>query len=210
MRFAEETDTWVIEDDYDSEFRYSAPPLQSLQGLDPAGKVIYVGTFSKTLFPSLRLGYVVLPESLVEPFTAIKGLADDFSPLIDQATLSLFLESGAFHTHVRRCRRAYSERQTLFLQEAKRLELPLRFEATDGGMNLTGYLPEGSDDEAWSGRCMDGGLDVPSLSSFSIGPCAPGLVFGFTAFDEASILNALHVLKSIFAAEGSGVDLPIP
>lgn len=209
VRFAEETDTWVIEDDYDSEFRYSAPPLQSLQGLDPAGKVIYVGTFSKTLFPSLRLGYVVLPESLVEPFTAIKGLADDFSPLIDQATLSLFLESGAFHTHVRRCRRAYSERQTLFLQEAKRLELPLRFEATDGGMNLTGYLPEGSDDEAWSGRCMDGGLDVPSLSSFSIGPCAPGLVFGFTAFDEASILNALHVLKSIFAAEGLGVDLPI-
>jgi len=203
VRFAEETDTWVIEDDYDSEFRYSAPPLQSLQGLDPAGKVIYVGTFSKTLFPSLRLGYVVLPESLVDRFAAIKALADDLSPLIDQATLSLFLESGAFRTHVRRCRRAYSERQTLFLQQVKRLGLPLRFEATDGGMNLTGYLPEGSDDQAWSERCREGGLDVPALSSFSIGPCSPGLVFGFTAFDPARITSALDVLQSIFAADAA-------
>jgi GntR family transcriptional regulator/MocR family aminotransferase len=99
------SETWIIEDDYDSDFRYSAPPLPSMQSLDSGNRVIYVGTFSKLLFPSLRLGYAVLPRSLVQPFHDLKSTADDHGSLIDQATLAAFLESGGFYSHVRRCRK---------------------------------------------------------------------------------------------------------
>jgi GntR family transcriptional regulator/MocR family aminotransferase len=130
---------WVVEDDYDSEFRYIAPPLPSLQSLDSGHRVIYVGTFSKLLFPALRLGYVVLPQSLVEPFTALKSTVEDHGPMIDQATLAAFLDSGAFYSHIRRCRRNYAERQRIFLECITKGDLPLEFRFRDGGMNLTGF-----------------------------------------------------------------------
>ena len=180
--YAARNKTWVIEDDYDAEFRYSAAPLPSLQSLDANGRVIYVGTFSKVLFPALRVGYVVVPAELFDRFRAAKHLIDDHGPLIDQATLAMFLESGAFHSHIRRCRRAYAERQELFLNMFRRSGLPLEFRNTDGGMNLTGWLPKGADDRAWSLRMRGGGLDIPSLSSYSLKARTPGLVFGFTAF----------------------------
>lgn len=189
---AARTKTWVIEDDYDSELRYGAPPLPSLQSLDRNGRVIYVGTFSKLLFPSLRLGYVVVPEPLLDRFQWIKHLIDDHLPLIDQATLSLFLESGAFYSHIRRCRRAYAERQSLLLNLARESGLPLEFKYADGGMNLTGFLPEGTDDKKWSAILRAAGFDVPSLSQYAFGKVQPGLVFGFTAFDTVTIRTAFE------------------
>lgn len=192
------TKTWVIEDDYDSELRYGAPPLPSLQSLDRSGRVTYVGTFSKLLFPSLRLGYVVLPEPLLDGFVRIKHLIDDHLPLIDQATLALFLESGAFYSHIRRCRRAYAERQSLFLKLFRKSDLPLKFKYTDGGMNLTGFLPVGTDDRKWSARLERAGFDVPSLSHYAVRKVDPGLVFGFTAFDPATIRTAFErMLKEL-------------
>lgn len=190
LDYAERNNTWVIEDDYDAEFRYNSAPLPSLQSLDTSGRVIYVGTFSKVLFPSLRLGYVVVPPGLFETFRKVKHLIDDHGPLIDQATLATFLESGAFHSHIRRCRKAYAERQTVFLDLFRSSKLPIQFHHTDGGMNLLGWLPPGADDNALSSRLRAGGLDVPSLSSFSLVPGAPGLVFGFTAFPPKRIKSA--------------------
>lgn len=180
--FAARNRSWIIEDDYDSELRYGAAPLPSLQSLDGSGRLIYTGTFSKVLFPSLRLGYVVVPDALLDRFIELKHLSDDHLPLLDQATLALFLESGAFYSHIRRCRREYAARHALFLDLFARTDLPLTFEHTDGGMNVVGYLAEGSDDAAWSRRLQDAGFDVPALSHYAIEPTRPGLVFGFTAF----------------------------
>lgn len=189
---AARTKTWVIEDDYDSELRYGARPLPSLQSLDRSGRVIYVGTFSKLLFPSLRLGYVVVPEPLLDRFQWIKHLIDDHLPLIDQAALALFLESGAFYSHIRRCRRAYAERQSLLLNLVRESDLPLEFKYTDGGMNLTGFLPAGTDDRKWAACLKGAGFDVPSLSQYAFRKVQPGLVFGFTAFDTATIRIAFE------------------
>lgn len=195
--FAGRTKAWVIEDDYDSELRYGAAPLPSLQSLDRSGRVIYVGTFSKLLFPSLRLGYVVVPEPLVEGFVELKHLLDDHLPLVDQATLALFLESGAFYTHIRRCRRAYAERQQLFLALCAKAGLPLEFPYADGGMNLAGLLPEGERDAAIAARLREAGLDVPPLSQYAIQAGRPGLVFGFTAFAPATIRKSFDTLTRL-------------
>jgi GntR family transcriptional regulator/MocR family aminotransferase len=191
------TRSWIIEDDYDSELRYSAPPLPSLQSLDPGGRVIYVGTFSKLLFPSLRLGYVVVPEALLDGFTALKHLIDDHLPLIDQATLAQFLESGAFYSHIRRCRRAYAERQERFLRLFRGSGLPLEFRHTDGGMNLTGFLPQHVDDARWSARLREAGFDVPPLSHYSYKAARPGLVFGFTAFTPELIASSFERMSPL-------------
>ena len=195
--YAGRNGAWVVEDDYDSELRYGAPPLPSLQSLDRSGRVIYVGTFSKLLFPSLRLGYVVLPEPLLDPLVELKHLIDDHLPLVDQATLALFLESGAFFSHIRRCRKAYAGRQALFLRLASDTEVPLEFPNTDGGMNLAGLLPEGEDDEAWSRRLAEAGFDVPALSRFALRPTRPGLVFGFAALPPAVLRSAFARLRRV-------------
>ena len=109
--FAARKKAWIVEDDYDSEFRYSRAPLPSLQGLDSSDRVIYVGSASKALFPSLRIGYAVLPQSLVEGFGRLRVAVDEHGPLIDQSTLAAFIESGAFYRHIRRSRREYALRQ---------------------------------------------------------------------------------------------------
>lgn len=203
--FAAQNRTWIIEDDYDSELRYGAAPLPSLQSLDTSGRLIYTGTFSKLLFPSLRLGYVVVPDALLDQFIELKHLSDDHLPLLDQATLALFLESGAFYSHIRRCRREYAERHALFLDLFARADLPLTFEPTDGGMNVVGYLPEGSDDAAWSEQLQQAGFDVPPLSRYAIEPVRPGLVFGFTAFPANTLRGEFQRMKPILEkAAGHG------
>ena len=189
--------TWIIEDDYDSELRYGAPPLPSLQSLDRGDRVIYVGTFSKLLFPSLRLGYVVVPQPLLERFVDLKHLIDDHLPLMDQATLALFLESGAFYSHIRRCRKAYAERQSVFIKLFRASDLPLTFEHSDGGMNLTGFLPDGVDDTGWSRRLADGGFDVPAISQYAVKHSRPGLVFGFTAFPPDTIRSSFERMQRL-------------
>lgn len=197
LDFAARNRTWIIEDDYDSELRYGAEPLPSLQSLDSSGRVIYTGTFSKVLFPSLRLGYVVMPDELLERFVELKHLNDDHLPLLDQATLALFLESGAFYSHIRRCRREYALRHALFLDLFANTDLPLTFDPTDGGMNVVGYLREGSDDAVWSSRLREAGFDVPALSSYAMEPSRPGLVFGFTAFSADTLRFEFQRMRPI-------------
>ena len=205
LRAARDAGSWIVEDDYDAEFRYTSSPQPSLQSLDENRRVIYIGSFSKTLFPALRLGYVVLPPPLVERFAALKSIADDYSPLIDQATLANFLESGAFYAHLRRCRKQYAERQSYFLEQVSRFSLPLRFPITGRGMNLAGMLPETANDRVCSDRLRLAGLDVPPLSRYAVGPTPPGLLFGLAAFDKRAIQRA--VARMAHSLQGKEADV---
>jgi GntR family transcriptional regulator/MocR family aminotransferase len=200
IEYASRNRSWIIEDDYDSELRYDAAPLPSLQSLDTSGRLIYTGTFSKLLFPSLRLGYVVVPDELVDRFIELKHLNDDHLPLVDQATLALFLESGAFYSHIRRCRREYASRQKLFLDLFAKSDLPLTFGHADGGMNVVGFLPDDIDDAAVSRRLRQDGFDVPALSHYAIRPTRPGLVFGFTAFDAETLRTEFKRMQPVLEA----------
>ncbi len=194
LKAAREAGAWIVEDDYDAEFRYTSTPQPSLQSLDDQRRVIYMGSFSKTLFPGLRIGYVVLPPSLVEGFTALKSIADDYSPLIDQATLAAFLESGGFHAHLRRCRKHYAERQLFFLDLVQQRGLPLTFPVTGHGMNLAGLLPDDVEDRSVSLRLQQVGLDVPALSRYRVASGQPGLLFGLAAFSTAEIARGVSTM----------------
>jgi GntR family transcriptional regulator / MocR family aminotransferase len=198
LQAARSAQAWIIEDDYDSEFRYTRPPLPSLHSLDDAGRVIYVGSLSKVLFPSLRIGYVVLPPALLEQLLQLRSVMDDHGPLIDQATLAEFIAQGALYRHIRRCRREYASRLAAFLENA--VDLPLEFPHTDGGMNLLGWLPPGADDLAASATLATGGWNVPSARSYALRAAQPGLLFGFTAFAPHTIRLHLRRLAPSLAA----------
>lgn len=195
LEFARKSGAWIIEDDYDSEFRYTGRPLSSLQGLDHSERVIYVGSFSKVLFPSLRLGYVVAPYTLVEALRKLKEIRDGPSPAIDQATAALFIEEGYFATHVRRMRKIYRERRDFFLQAAQRaLSGLLAFPPIDGGMDAVGWLVRGND-AALSEKLAAAGIDAPPISAYSLRPCRPGLVLGFTSSSPTEIRFAIEAAE---------------
>lgn len=202
---ANRAQSWLLEDDYDSEFRYARPPLPSLHGLDRSGRVIYLGSMSKVLLPTLRIGYVVLPDTLVDPFESLRLLVDDHGPMIDQAALAEFIEQGGFYSHIRRSRKAYAARLQVFLQTAQQLRLPLHFEHTDGGMNQTGMFRDKSvDDQSVSAALSAAGLDIRALSLYRHRQQGgqPGLVFGFTAFEPAVIRAALKSTAHVFRTLG--------
>ena len=117
--FAHAHDAYIFEDDHNSEFRFTGPPLPCLQGLDDSGRVIYAGTMSKILYPSLRLGYILAPEKLIEPMIKIRAVMDQHSPAIDQATLASFLVEGYFLSHIKRMRKLYAERRESFIEISK-------------------------------------------------------------------------------------------
>ncbi|MDQ3749187.1 MAG: PLP-dependent aminotransferase family protein [Acidobacteriota bacterium] len=196
IEWAKQNNSWIIEDDYDSEFRYSGRPLASLQGLDEDGRVIYVGTFSKTIFPALRLGYMVVPKSLVDVFAAARALADSHSPSIDQAVLTDFIEEGHFARHVRRMRFLYAERQAVLVDTAKKdLVGLLDVAADEAGMHLIGWLPEGVNDKIASEKAAKQGIEAVPLSAYSSEPLPRGgFVLGYTAFSTGQIKNAVRRL----------------
>jgi len=197
LEFARQHSSWIIEDDYDSEFRYVGRPLPSLQGLTTDDLVIYTGSFSKVLFPSLRLGYLVLPETLVHLFRKSKEIHDGGSSIIDQATVAVFIEEGFFATHVRRMRKLYNERLDFFLGEAKkRTSGWIRFPAIEAGMDAAGLLGLGADDAFISRKLAAAGIDVPPLSAYSLNQCRPGLVFGFTAFSPSQIQTGMTTVAN--------------
>jgi GntR family transcriptional regulator/MocR family aminotransferase len=205
IEFAARNKAWIVEDDYDSEFRYSRPPLPSLQSLDTSGRVIYVGSMSKVLVPSLRLGFVVLPPPLVARFAELRAVLDDHGPLIDQATLAEFIESGALFTHIRRCRSEYARRLDALVESAQRQRLPLTFPHTDGGMNLAGFFADPDcDDEKHARRLRRAGFDVPSLSHYSLQRSQAGLVLGFTAFEAPEIRDSIRRLGQVLSRRQQG------
>ena len=196
---ARATGAWIIEDDYDSEYRYSGHPLASLQGLDQDGRVLYVGTFSKTIFPSLKLGCLVVPPDLVDVFTAARMLSGAHSPLIDQAILAEFISEGHFARHVRRMRTLYEARQKVLIEEVRRnLKGLLEMKADDAGMHLVGWLPDNIDDREVALKAAEVNLRLSPISDHSINKYARnGLVFGYAAFDEKQIRGGIAKLTEI-------------
>jgi GntR family transcriptional regulator/MocR family aminotransferase len=210
LKFARECGAWVIEDDYDSEFRYTGRPLPCLQGLASDDNVIYTGSFSKVLFPSLRLGYVVVPNKLGQVMRKAKEMRDGSAAALDQATAAVFLEQGFFSTHVRRMRKLYRERLDIFLEEARRnISGRITFPQIEAGMDAVGWLPPHTDDERLSQQLAAAGVDVPPLSAYSLVSTLPGLVFGFTAFSRTQIRSSMQTMgklinrggRQIFAAK---------
>lgn len=198
LEYARRKCVLIIEDDYDSEFRYAGRPMPSLQGLDGGETVIYVGSFSKVLFGSLRLGYIVAPPPLAEIISKVKEIEYGSSPAIEQATAAVFIEEGYFSTHARRMRKLYRERRDTFLQAARQyLTGTLTFPPIEGGMDAVGWLARGADDAALSKRLAKAGVDVPPLSAYALKPCPPGLLFGFTAFSTSQIRSAMQAISRL-------------
>jgi GntR family transcriptional regulator/MocR family aminotransferase len=202
LEWASRAGAWVLEDDYDSEYRYVGRPLAALQGLDAAQRVIYLGTFSKVLFPALRLGYLVVPPDLVEAFTAARMLADRHSPSMDQAVLAEFLAQGHFARHIRRMRVLYAERQAALVEAAKReLVGLLEVRPAEAGMHLLGWLPAGVDDRVASQRAKAHDVETPPLSSYSGEPLERGgLVLGYAGVDAGEIAAGARRLAKALRA----------
>ena len=196
LEWARKAEAWIVEDDYDSEFRYEGRPLASLQGLDLDGRVLYIGTFSKTIFPALRLGCLVVPDDLIEIFTAVRALGGSHSPLIDQATLAEFITEGHFTRHIRRMRRLYEERQQILVSEVKKhLAGRLEVKKSISGMHLIGWLPDDFKDHIVAKKAAGYGVKVAAVSSHSLTKWERGgLIFGYTAISEEQIKKGVKQL----------------
>ncbi|WP_368680834.1 PLP-dependent aminotransferase family protein (plasmid) [Rhodococcus opacus] len=184
LQWATTNNSWIIEDDYDSEFRYNGRPQPALQGMPGGNRVIYVGTFSKVLFPSLRLGYIVVPDELIDAFLVARSLSDRHQSTLDQAVLTDFIVDGHFTRHIRRSRVAYAERQECMLDRLAH-ETPGYIHAAPdpAGMSLVGWLPPGVSDLQLAERLAAGGIYAPPLSYFAMEPQPRGaLMLGYTGF----------------------------
>lgn len=207
LEWAHETGAWILEDDYDSEFRYAGYPLQALQGLDNGGRVIYLGTFSKSMFPALRIGFAIVPKPLVRPMRAALAYADRSVNLLSQVALASFLEEGHFARHIRKMRSLYARRRRVLDGALKeRLHGLLAPETHHTGMHLLAWLPAGVSDAEVSRKLRDAGIEAPALSNLSEAPLARnGLILGFTT-PEDDLVAATGTLEQVLrnAIRGSG------
>jgi GntR family transcriptional regulator / MocR family aminotransferase len=201
LEWANSVGAWILEDDYDSEYRYASRPLAALQGLDQQHRVIYVGTFSKVLFPSLRLGYMVVPPDLIEAFTAARTLTDRHSPLRDQAVLADFIAEGHFARHIRRTRIVYAERQQTLVRVTREIAGDLiEMRQADTGMHIIGWLPPGVEDRAVSRAAAQCGVEAVPISAYWSDPDPlprGGLILGYAALDESAMRRGMRVLADV-------------
>lgn len=182
----------ILEDDYDSEYRYCGPPLPSMQGLAGGAPVIYTGTFSKVMFPGLRIGYIVAPQELVAAFTRAKWLADRQTPLLEQATLADFLREGHLERHIRRMRRIYGRRREVLVAA---LEKHFGDAATVLGDNAGMHVLVRFADPAVAERAAANKVTLADSALYYLG-AAPSseFVFGFSSMTERTIREAIRRL----------------
>jgi GntR family transcriptional regulator / MocR family aminotransferase len=198
LDWAQRAGAWIVEDDYDSEFRYAGRPLAALQGLDRDGRVIYLGTFSKVLFPSLRLGYLVAPPDLVDSFIAARAVTDRQSPTLMQAVVADFINEGHFVRHIRRMRTLYQDRQETLLRAAHR-EFGSLMETgpCETGLHLIGWLAEGHNDRVASRSAAQAGIEVPPLSNYRLERRdGSGLLLGYAGSDSRQIRDGIRRLAA--------------
>ena len=198
LDWAASRDAVILEDDYDSEYRYSGRPLPALQGLARHGQVLFAGSFSKMLFPSLRLGYLVVPGDLVERFAAILSLTHRHAPLLEQAVLADFITAGHFGRHIRRMREVYAQRLGVLLAEAK-LYLSGRLEISDveAGLQTVGWLPRGVDGQRVAAAAAAQNVEVrPFHSRTPGGEVRQGLHLGFAAVAPKEIRRGVIALAA--------------
>ncbi len=195
LDWARRTGAYLLEDDYDSEYRFVGRPLAALQGLDEAERVIYIGTFSKVLFPALRLGYLILPMPLVEEFLRLRRYVDTHLPILEQAVLTDFIVEGHFTRHLRRMRTLYAERRAALLTAAR--DLPLDIYAPEAGIHCVGWLPAGMDDQTLVRQGAAHNLDLTPISIFCLEPLArKGLLLGYGEYSVAEIKAGVRRLAA--------------
>ena len=199
IEWATRHSAWILEDDYDSEFRYVSRPLGALQGMDAHDRVIYIGTFSKVMFPSIRVGYIVVPPSLRDEFLAAREALDIFSPTLYQLALTDFIREGHFARHLRRMRALYLSRRAALLEGlTAHCADHLTIYNADAGLHISTLLQDGVDDRDVVRRMLARGLSGAALSTCYAGDaCQTGLLLGFGGSDETIITNATRVLGEI-------------
>lgn len=198
IEFADARDGYILEDDYNSEFRFDGPPLPCLQGLDHAGRVLYAGTMSKILYPSLRLGFLIVPPQLVDTLVKVRAVMDQHSPAIDQATLARFITEGFFLSHVKRMRELYARRRVFFIEQFQKLLGDyFDLEVTPAGLHFIAWLRRKSDFPLFMLAREQTGVWPRPLSFFCIKTqMDPAFVFGFAAWSQAQIEQGLAKLAS--------------
>lgn len=202
LEWARTAKAWILEDDYDSEYRYAGRPLEALQGLDVDGRVIYLGTFSKVMLPSMRFGYMVLPPDVADDFVSARAVSDRHSPSVDQAALADFMDEGYFERHIRRMRMLYADRQAALIDGARRhLSGMMVIEPHAAGMHVVGLLPEGADDDALSEAARAHKVEAAALSGYYLSERPiPGFVLGYAAVPEraarAAVLRLAEALRN--------------
>ncbi len=186
LNYAQENDAWIIEDDYDSEFRYRGQPLPALSALDSERSVFYVGTFSKSMFAAIRIGYVVVPPAFVEAFALAQNLLGQSSSSIVEKALSMFMDDGKFSDHIRKMRRVYRERHNI-LHDCLVTECAdsLEPQPTDAGMHMLAWLKNNVDDQAAHRALLDVGIECLPLSVYCTEPLErSAIVLGFSGVNE--------------------------
>jgi GntR family transcriptional regulator / MocR family aminotransferase len=203
LDWASRTGAWVVEDDYVSEFRYEGRPLEALQALDRTGRVIYVGTFSKTLFPALRLAYLVLPRPLVRPFVAAKWMADRYTAMLGQEALTDFITSGHFERYLRRaCTRNAGRRRVLIDALKQRLGDRVEIAGENAGVHLLVWLNDVRPPELESliARAAGVGVGLYPISAYYLRPPdRAGLLFGYASRSEAEIRAGIDRFATVVA-----------
>lgn len=202
LEFAQTSGAYILEDDYNAEFRFSGPPLPCLQGLDRSGRVIYAGTMSKILYPSLRLGYLLVPAPLADAVAKLRTAMDQHSPTIDQATLARFITEGFYLSHVRRMRKVYAERREIFIEQFNELLGDrLTLEIADAGLHALAWFRSEEDLAILQRAAPTLGVKISPLSFFCIdAKLPPALLLGFAAWSPAQIREGMVRLARELAA----------
>jgi GntR family transcriptional regulator/MocR family aminotransferase len=210
LDWAQASSAMIFEDDYDGEYRYSGRPLPALQGLDRHGQVIFAGSFSKVLFPSLRLGYAVVPPDLIDRFAATLSVTSRHAPLLEQAVLADFIATGHFGRHIRRMREIYAVRLSLLLECAKeRLAGLLDISGIEAGLQTVGWLQPGIDGVSAARAAAARDVEVTPLSRYSRGRGYDrALHLGFSAVDSHEIRRGVRDLAIALEQEELGRSRP--
>jgi GntR family transcriptional regulator / MocR family aminotransferase len=197
LSWASRTGAFVIEDDYDSEFRFEGSPIPALQSLDNHSSVIFIGSFSKTLFPAVRVGYVVLPSPLVDQFVGLRYRTDFRNSSFDQAVLCDFIVDGHFGRHLRRMRNLYAERLEALMEGARQhLDGLLEIANVRAGLYTIGHLRNGMSSRQAEKLAAAQGLEVLAVDRCTLKcPDPKSLLLGFGGFDELAIRRGLMRLR---------------
>lgn len=203
LRAADDADALIVEDDYDGEFYYGSQPQPPLKSIDTQDRVVYVGTFSKTLFPSLRLGFILVPRGLVDAFAEASASWLSGVPTVTQAIVTDFMNEGLFSTHIRLMRRAYKDRHDALIEAASALTPRIEVRPAAGGFHTVGFLDAAADEEAVVAAARARGVVVAGLSRYCLTPIGrKGLVLGFGGVNPDEIRRGVSILQGLPTRSG--------